>query len=148
LSSPTWLGLARCLASRAGSLDVAVCLACQVEFGLSCDNESLRNEYGIKRRETCLADTTAQRARPQRRRARRQGSRQYPSRKRIRLVRLLREFRCMLYGSFSLGGAPVSDYPEITARLSEALSTAEKCSTAETVENYSLLEEQLNELAS
>ena len=42
----------------------------------------------------------------------------------------------------------MSDYPEITARLSETLSTAQKCSTAETVENYSLLEEQLNELAS
>jgi hypothetical protein len=42
----------------------------------------------------------------------------------------------------------VSDYPEITARLSETLSTAQKCSTAETVENYSLLAEQLNELAS
>ena len=40
------------------------------------------------------------------------------------------------------------DYPEITARLSETLSTAQKCSTAETVENYSLLGEQLDELAS
>jgi hypothetical protein len=46
------------------------------------------------------------------------------------------------------GGALVRDYPEITAKLSETLNTAEKCSTAETVENYSLLGEQLNELAS
>ena len=40
------------------------------------------------------------------------------------------------------------DYPEITAQLSETLNTAEKCSAAESVENYSLLGEQLNELAS
>jgi hypothetical protein len=42
----------------------------------------------------------------------------------------------------------VRDYPEITAQLSDTLNTAHKCSTAETVENYSLLAEQLNELAS
>jgi hypothetical protein len=42
----------------------------------------------------------------------------------------------------------VRDYPEITAKLSETLNTAQKCSSAETVDNYSLLGEQLNELAS
>jgi hypothetical protein len=42
----------------------------------------------------------------------------------------------------------VRDYPEITAKLSETLNTAQKCSTTETVENYSLLGEQLNELVS
>ena len=42
----------------------------------------------------------------------------------------------------------MSDNPEISARLSETLSTAQKCSAAETVENYSLLGEQLSELAS
>ena len=42
----------------------------------------------------------------------------------------------------------MSDYREITAKLSEALETAQKCSTAETVENYSLLAEELNELES
>jgi macrodomain Ter protein organizer (MatP/YcbG family) len=54
----------------------------------------------------------------------------------------------MLSDLFSSGGASVRDYPEITAKLSETLNTAQKCSTAETVENYSLLAEQLNELAS
>jgi hypothetical protein len=54
----------------------------------------------------------------------------------------------MLSDQFSSGGASVSDYPEITAKLSETLNSAQKCSTAETVENYSLLAEQLNELAS
>jgi hypothetical protein len=54
----------------------------------------------------------------------------------------------MLSGSFSLGGAPVTDNPQITAPLSATLSTAQKCSASETVENYSLLGEQLNELAS
>ena len=42
----------------------------------------------------------------------------------------------------------MSDYQEIAATLSEALKTAQKSSTAETVENYSLLSEQLNELVS
>ena len=42
----------------------------------------------------------------------------------------------------------MSDHPEITAKLSETLNTAQKCSSAETVENYSLLGEQLDELAS
>jgi hypothetical protein len=42
----------------------------------------------------------------------------------------------------------VGDYSEITARLSETLNTAQKCSTAETVENYSFLGEQLDELVS
>jgi len=54
----------------------------------------------------------------------------------------------MLSDKFAQEGASLRDYPEITARLSEALNTAEKCSTAETIENYSLLGEQLNELAS
>ena len=40
------------------------------------------------------------------------------------------------------------DYPEIAAQLSDTLNTAEKCSTTESVEDYSLLAEQLNELAS
>ena len=42
----------------------------------------------------------------------------------------------------------MGDHLEITAKLSETLNTAQKCSTAETVENYSLLGEQLDELAS
>jgi len=42
----------------------------------------------------------------------------------------------------------VTSYPEITDRLSQLLDTAQKCATGETVENYSLLEEQLAELAS
>jgi len=42
----------------------------------------------------------------------------------------------------------VGDHLEITAKLSETLNTAQKCSTAETVENYNLLGEQLDELAS
>ena len=42
----------------------------------------------------------------------------------------------------------MGDHLEITAKLSETLNTAQKCSTAETVENYNLLGEQLDELAS
>ena len=42
----------------------------------------------------------------------------------------------------------MGDYSEITAKLSETLNAAQKCSAAETVENYDLLAEQLNELAS
>jgi hypothetical protein len=42
----------------------------------------------------------------------------------------------------------MSDYPGINARLSAALNTAQKCVTNETFENYSLLNEQLDELAS
>ena len=42
----------------------------------------------------------------------------------------------------------MSDNPQITAPLSATLSTAQKCSASETVENYSLLGEQLDELAS
>ena len=42
----------------------------------------------------------------------------------------------------------MANYPEIAAKLSTALDTAQKCSRVETVENYSLLEEQLDELAS
>jgi hypothetical protein len=61
-------------------------------------------------------------------------------------VELIRE--CMLADQFSSGGVSVRNYPEIAAKLSETLNTAQKCSSAETVENYSLLGEQLNELAS
>jgi hypothetical protein len=42
----------------------------------------------------------------------------------------------------------VGNYSEIKTKLSETLNTAQKCSTSETVENYSLLSEQLDELAS
>ena len=42
----------------------------------------------------------------------------------------------------------MANYPEIAAKLSTALDTAQKCSRVETVENYNLLEEQLDELAS
>jgi hypothetical protein len=48
----------------------------------------------------------------------------------------------------SSGGASVGDHPEIIAEVTEVLNTAQKCSTAETVENYNLLSEQLDELAS
>jgi hypothetical protein len=54
----------------------------------------------------------------------------------------------LLSDQFSLGGASVGDHPEITNKLSETLNTAQKCSTVETVENYSLLGEQLDELGS
>jgi hypothetical protein len=50
--------------------------------------------------------------------------------------------------SLAVGGAPVTDYQDVTAKMSEALTTAGQCSKAETVENYSLLGEQLNELGS
>jgi len=45
-------------------------------------------------------------------------------------------------------GLSVANYSAIAAKLSEALDTAQKCSATETVENYGLLEEQLDELAS
>jgi hypothetical protein len=46
------------------------------------------------------------------------------------------------------GGAPVADYQEVAAKISEALNAAEQCSTTETLENYNLLGEQLSELES
>jgi hypothetical protein len=42
----------------------------------------------------------------------------------------------------------MADYQEVAAKISETLNTAEQCSTTETLENYSLLGEQLNELQS
>ena len=38
------------------------------------------------------------------------------------------------------------DYQEVAAKISEALNTAQECSTAETVENYSRLGAQLDDL--
>ena len=40
----------------------------------------------------------------------------------------------------------MTGYQEVAARMADALKTAQKCSTSETVENYSLLQEQLGEL--
>lgn len=42
----------------------------------------------------------------------------------------------------------MADYQEVTAKISEALNTAEQCSTTETLENFNFLGEQLNELES
>jgi hypothetical protein len=46
------------------------------------------------------------------------------------------------------GGTPVAGYQEVIAKISDALNAAGKCSTAETVENYSVLKVQLDELYS
>jgi len=43
---------------------------------------------------------------------------------------------------------PLADYQEVAARISEALKTASECSRTGTLENYSLLQEQLEELES
>ena len=45
-------------------------------------------------------------------------------------------------------GVPLADYQEVAARISEALKTASECSRTGTLENYSLLQEQLEELKS
>ena len=42
----------------------------------------------------------------------------------------------------------MADYQEVAARISEALKTASECSRTGTLENYSLLQEQLEELES
>jgi hypothetical protein len=42
----------------------------------------------------------------------------------------------------------LADHQEVAAKLSEALTAASQCSTAETVEKYSVLAEQLSELSS
>jgi hypothetical protein len=40
----------------------------------------------------------------------------------------------------------VTDYQDVAAKISEALDTAEQCSTTESLEKYTLLAEQLSEL--
>jgi hypothetical protein len=42
----------------------------------------------------------------------------------------------------------LADHKEVAAKLSEALTAASQCATAETVEKYSVLAEQLSELSS
>ena len=46
------------------------------------------------------------------------------------------------------GDASLADHQEVASKISEALNAAARCSEAETVENYSVLSEQLWELNS